>query len=140
MTGILFATLAALFFFSALAVFFPHDPTNTLGVYIIIGAIGSVFAAIAYWLLRKTVPVQIRPCPKCGSFESRPAGVLTRRRSWVLRHTLGFLVEALWGPKPASTSHLHRVRKSVLHRNQEHSCMGRSGLGVYLATRNRRHR
>lgn len=91
------ATIATLFFLSVLAYAVQPAPEITPVVQIITAIIGFLFAAAAYWLLRKTVPVRIRPCPKCGSDQRRPAGVLTRRRSLFLRHIGGFLLETFWG-------------------------------------------
>jgi hypothetical protein len=95
--GILFATFATILFLGILELVVQHDPEATTGLLILTGLIGLAFAAIAFWLLRKTVPVRSRPCPSCGGYECQPAGVLARRRSLLLRHVGGFLLESLWG-------------------------------------------
>jgi hypothetical protein len=93
--GIVFATFATMLFLSTLVFIVEPDPDITGGALITFAVIGSIFAAIAYKLLRKTVPVRVRPCPRCGSHEHHPAGVLIRRRSLFLRHTVGWLGETL---------------------------------------------
>jgi hypothetical protein len=66
-----------LLFIGIIAHLVQPDPEIPRAALIISEAIAFVFAAIAYQLLRKTVPIQTRPCPNCGSREYQPAGVLT---------------------------------------------------------------
>ena len=98
-SGILLATFGVVFLLGSIAAALDRDAeTPSWMIAVMFVGLGLTPLAGAVLLLQDSAtalpPAQ---CPKCGSNEHAPAGVLTRSRNiWIL-HSGGWLAHTLWG-------------------------------------------
>src|SRR3954452_6277435 len=95
--GVIVTSFCALALIGGVAAIIRPEPDAPRIVGAITIVFGIILAGVSFWLLRPSLRYNPEPCPRCGERSSTPAGILRRSRSFLLRHTGGLLLEALWG-------------------------------------------